>query len=143
MTTDLALKLTRRIAAPPDRLFDAWLDPAMLAQFMRTCEGDTVSKAETDPRVGGRYDIVMKTATAEIPHWGIYKQIERPHRLVFTWESPHSLPGSLVTLTFAKDGDATLVTLEHDRFKSDSARDGHEKGWGAILDAFVTTMTAP
>ncbi len=39
----------------------------------------------------------------------------------------------MVTLTFAAAGGGTDVTLVHDRFPSESSRDGHEKGRTAIL----------
>ncbi len=135
MTTDLSLRLTQHIPAAPARVFDAWLDPEKLMRFMTPMPGATVTRAETDPRVGGRYDIVMTSGDTEIPHWGEYRQIDRPDRLVFTWNSPHAARDSLVTLTFDADGDATLLTLVHDRFPSEGSRDGHEKGWGGILDA--------
>jgi uncharacterized protein YndB with AHSA1/START domain len=142
MTTDLALKLTRRIAATPERLFDAWLDPAMLRRFMSPGEGASTLRAETDPRPGGRYEIVMRNEMGEIPHWGEYREIDRPDRLSFTWNSPHAVPDSLVTLTFRAVGDETEVTLTHDRFPSDASRDGHERGWTSILEALDRTMAA-
>jgi uncharacterized protein YndB with AHSA1/START domain len=133
MTTDLALKLTRHIPAPPERVFDAWLDPATLKRFMCPGRDNACLKAETDPRVGGRYDIVMSNDMGEVPHWGEYREIDRPNRLVFTWNSPHATPDSIVTLTFAAAGAGTDMTLVHDRFPSEGSRDGHEKGWTAIL----------
>jgi uncharacterized protein YndB with AHSA1/START domain len=135
MTTDLALKLTRRIKASPEQLFDAWLDPAMLRRFMSPGEGTSTLRAETDPRVGGRYGIVMFNDMGEIPHWGEYREITRPDRLSFTWNSPHAVPDSLVTITFRPVGDETEVTLVHDRFPSDASRNGHESGWTEILEA--------
>ncbi len=133
MTADLALKLTRHIPAPPERVFDAWLDPATLKRFMCPGDGMSVPKAENDPRTGGRFDILMHNDMGEIPHWGEYREIDRPNRLVFTWNSPHAAPDSVVTLTFAASGKGTDVTLVHDRFPSEASRDGHEKGWTAIL----------
>jgi uncharacterized protein YndB with AHSA1/START domain len=135
MTTDLALKLTRRIAAPPERLFDAWLDPAMLKRFIAPGEGVSTLRAETDPRPGGRFDIVMQNECGEILHWGEYREIVRPERLSFTWNSPHATPDSLVTLTFRAVGAETEVTLVHDRFPSETSRNGHERGWSDILAA--------
>lgn len=140
MTTDLELKITRRIAATPERLFDAWLDPATIRRFMSPGEGTSTLRAETDPRVGGRYDIVMQNDMGEIPHWGEYREIDRPKRLSFTWNSPHAVPDSLVTVTFRAVGDETEVTLVHDRFPSDALRDGHERGWAEILTALARTM---
>jgi len=142
MTTDLALKLTRRIAAPPERLFDAWLDPAMLKRFISPGEGVATLRAETDPRPGGRFDIVMHNDMGEIPHWGEYRVIDRPNRLSFTWNSPHATPDSLVTITFRKVGDETELTLVHDRFPSEASRSGHEQGWASILDTLAETMEA-
>ena len=133
MTADLALKLTQHVPAAAERVFDAWLDPATLKRFMSPGADATCLKAETDPRVGGRYDIVMSNEMGEIPHWGEYREIDRPNRLVFTWNSPHAEPDSVVTLTFAASGKGTDVTLIHDRFPSEGSRDGHEKGWTAIL----------
>jgi uncharacterized protein YndB with AHSA1/START domain len=135
MTVDLALKLTRTIPAAPEKVFDAWLDPQMMALFL--CPGaGTTSKVTNDPTVGGRYDILMEGGPHGdgIPHWGTYRRIDRPEVLEFTWNSPHAEPDSIVTLTFTPVPAGTEVTLVHDRFPSEGARSGHEKGWSSILE---------
>lgn len=134
MTTDLTLRVARRITAPANRVFDAWLDPEMLSRFMCPDHGMGVKSAETDPRVGGRYSVVMLGESGtEIPHWGAYREIVPDRKIVFTWCSPYSVDDSTVTLTFEPDGDATLVTLVHERFLSEEFRDNHERGWTSIL----------
>ena len=70
--TELSLRVTRTINAPIEAVFNAWLDPAMLVRFMTPGEGVTVPKAETDARVGGRFDIVMTAGEKELPHSGTY-----------------------------------------------------------------------
>lgn len=132
MTTDLSLKVTQQIAAPPERVFDAWLDPRMLTKFITPDPGFAEPEVSNDPREGGRFDIIMK-ADRDLPHWGIYKVIDRPKRLVFTWVSEWSLEDSVVTLTFAPKDGGTEVTLVHERFKNEEIRDNHNRGWGAIL----------
>ncbi len=140
MMTDLSLKVTQFVKAAPERVFDAWLNPDMIRKFMLTGPGTGVASASTDPRVGGRYDIVMTNEMGEVPHWGEYREISRPSKLVFTWNSPHAAPDSLVTLTFdAKDG-GTQVTLVHETFPSEGSRDGHEKGWTGILATLADTL---
>ena len=62
-------------------------------------------------------------------------------RLVFSW-AWHSTPEreSQVTVSLKPDGGGTLLTLHHEQFFDEAARDGHEKGWIALLDkleAFV------
>ena len=133
MTTDLSLKVTRTVAAPPERVFDAWLDPATLARFITPAPDFDTPEVTLDAREGGRFDILMKSKDSEIPHWGIYHEIRRPDRLVFSWVSAYSREDSLVTLTFTPDGTGTQVTLVHERFLSEEMRDNHEKGWSAIL----------
>ena len=32
------------------------------------------------------------------------------------------------------DGDGTLLTLHHEQFFDEAARDGHARGWSALLD---------
>jgi uncharacterized protein YndB with AHSA1/START domain len=140
--TELTLTTSRRIAAPADRVFAAWLDPDMLARFMRPGDGVTVPRAETDPRPGGRFSILMRAGGRDLPHSGTYLEIEPPTRLVFTWESAHSVEGSTVTLTFAAAGDATDVTLTQVRFLDEGARDAHRGGWSGILAALDTALTA-
>ena len=131
--TDLTLTVTRTIAAPPERVFDAWLDPAMLMRFMQPGPGMTTPSAATDPHIGGRFDLIMKNGDDEMPHGGVYQEIDRPNRLVFSWESPFSVQGSTVTLEFRAAGAGTHVTLTHVRFPDKESRDNHENGWTAIL----------
>ena len=76
----------------------------------------------------------MKGQERDLPHWGVYQEIRRPERLVFTWESEFSVTGSTVTLTFAPQDGGTELTLVHERFKTEELRDNHEKGWTAIAE---------
>ena len=137
---ELALEVSRVIDAPKKRLFDAWLDPQMLARFMTPADGVTVPEAKTDPKEGGRYLIVMRTPERDLPHSGTYRTISPHDRIVFTWESEFSRDDSEVTLTFDDTEGGTRVTLRHVRFLGEEMRDNHEKGWREILDALASAV---
>ena len=64
-------------------------------------------------------------------------------RLVFTW-AWRSTPEreSLVTVTVAKDGDGAMLTLHHEQFFDDMARDGHKHGWTGTLDKLERYLTS-
>ncbi len=138
--TDLTLTTSRHINAPAARIFNAWLDPAMLARFMIPGSHMSVPSAKTDPRPGGRFDLVMRDGDKDLPIGGVYKEITPHSRLVFSWEAPFSVDGSTVTLTFSPDGDGTLVELTHVKFASEDSRDSHGRGWTAILAMLDKTV---
>lgn len=141
MMDDLTLTVSRRINAPVEKVFNAWLDPKVMMRFMIGGTGMTVPLAQTDPRVGGRFKVVMATPEKEIPHEGEYKEITPHSRIVFTWESPFSVDGSIVSLAFADAGNgATDLSLTHDRFANEGSRDGHKGGWTSILDKLAEIM---
>ena len=69
--TDLSLEITRAIPHPPEKVFDAWLDPAMLAKFMLPGPNMSVPEARSDAKVGGRFKIIMRAPEAgDLPHEG-------------------------------------------------------------------------
>ena len=137
---DLTLTVERVIDASPEKLFDAWLDPETMKRFI--CPFDTtVPTAFSDAHEGGRFEVMMRVNGKDLPHTGTYKLIDRPNRLVFTWESPYSTEtDSEVTLEFAPEGDGTRVTLTHVRFPDAEMRDNHKAGWSAILAALDTAL---
>jgi uncharacterized protein YndB with AHSA1/START domain len=137
---DEVVVVRRVIAAPRDRVFAAWLDPAMLARFMRP--GDVAeARAEVDARVGGAFRITMIHAGGEPDHWGEYLAIEPPSRLAFTWISASTdRQPTEVTIDFHERGGATEIVLTHRRLPAPRVPP-HRKGWGEIvarLDALVT-----
>ncbi|MEQ8292075.1 MAG: SRPBCC domain-containing protein [Roseovarius sp.] len=131
--TDLTLTVERVIDASPEKLFDAWLDPETMKRFI--CPGETtVPSAFSDAHEGGRFEVMMRVNGKDLPHTGTYKEIDRPNRLVFTWESHASRDDSEVTLTFTPGTGGTHVTLTQVRFHSEDQREGHRKGWSSILE---------
>lgn len=139
---ELELTVNRTIAASREKVFNAWLSPPMLAKFMRPADSVETSRVRTDPVKGGRFSIVMVAAGKEIPHAGTYLEIDPYARLSFTWESPHSLDDSVVTIDFAElEPGTTEVTLKQVKFKSEDARQGHIKGWNAILSYLAGSLT--
>jgi uncharacterized protein YndB with AHSA1/START domain len=139
MATDTAVKpsltLKRRYAAPPAKVFSAWTDAQKLGRWFCPAACAPVL-AESDARVGGRYRIVVRAPDGEEHDVsGTFREVVPDHKLVFTW-AWRSTPEreSLVTVELKPDGDGTVLTLTHEQFFDEAARDRHQSGWGAILD---------
>lgn len=134
-----SLVFKRRFNAPPERVYAAWTDPAQIAAWFGPPHVDTV-EAATDVREGGRYRIFMRDKDGEEHDVrGVYRTVVPNRELVFTWawlSTPER--ESLVTIRITPDGDGTLFTLTHEQFFDETARDNHNKGWSACLDALET-----
>jgi uncharacterized protein YndB with AHSA1/START domain len=130
-----SLTLKRRLNAAPAKVYAAWTDPAKLKQWFGPDSG-AVERAETDLRVGGRYVVVFYTEDGEEHHVsGSYREVVPNKKLVFTW-AWRSTPEreSLVTVLIKPDGDGSLLTLIHEQFFDEAARDRHAFGWTGSLD---------
>ena len=133
LTASAAVIVRRTIPASAEVLFDAFLDPNALAEWMRPgAIRSTVATVE--PRVGGRYEVLMQGDSGTIPHRGVYRLLDRPRRLVFTWNSPHTGPNeTLVTVDFLKAPNGTEVVVTHEMLPEE-ARPSHSRGWTSGLE---------
>lgn len=138
-TTRHSLRLSRTIRVDPDTLFRAWTDPEALRHWWRMEEeGWAFAGASVDLRVGGRYRLAM-TDPDGMTHVAVgeYREIERPRRLVFTWdwENPtHRVGETLVTVELRAVGtNMTELVLTHERFADPGRIAGHERGWSQLL----------
>jgi uncharacterized protein YndB with AHSA1/START domain len=137
------IRLTRKIAATPDEVFDAWTDAESLAQWLVPIAGGSTT-ARVDARVGGTFHIDMIGNDQVYPHDGEYLRIERPRLLEFTWIS-HATRGerSIVTVELRPLGsEETELTLVHRLLPDASAAESHLGGWGRGLDRLVTRFAA-
>jgi uncharacterized protein YndB with AHSA1/START domain len=132
--TKPSLTLKRRINAPPAKVYAAFTEPETIARWFGP-QGVQKVEAETDLRVGGRYRIVGHMANDTHEVGGVYREIVPNEKLVYTW-AWKSTPEreSLVTLLFKPDGGGTILTLTHEQFFDDDARDRHQNGWNGALD---------
>ena len=139
--TKPSLTLKRRLKAPPAKVFAAWSDPEKVKRWMGPGDGKALS-VECDLRVGGRYRWVMQSADGEVHDVsGIYREVIADEKLVFTW-AWKTMPEreSLVTVLLKPDGDGTLLTLTHEHFFDEAARDRHQYGWNSALDKMETFL---
>ncbi len=133
--TKPSLTLKRRYKAPPAKVFAAWTDPQKIAQWFGP-PGIKEVQAQCEPRVGGRYTIAAISENGERHQvGGVYREIVANEKIVFTW-AWHSTPEreSLVTVALKPDGDGTILTLTHEQFFDEPARDRHQQGWAGALD---------
>jgi len=134
MTADITLFVRRTIRARAERVFAAWTQPEQLRAWWGprpvTCAG-----AEVDLRVGGRYridNLLPDGSTVVIE--GEFELVEPPHKLVYSWRMGEGSEHSRVTVLFEQRGEATEVSVLHERVPSIPARDSHERGWIGCLD---------
>lgn len=147
MTTDTAttLRISRRIEADPETVFRAWTDPLEMREWYCP-EGGTVDDVQADLTIGGRYTVAMRMPDGVHVATGVYREIEPPRRLVFTWrweagDGPKE-GETLVTVELRERDGATELVLTHERFADAEARDGHEQGWTSALNRLEAHLTA-
>ncbi|MCG6114259.1 MAG: SRPBCC domain-containing protein [Mesorhizobium sp.] len=109
------LRVSRRFDAPPERVFDAWLDPAIARKWLFRTDTDEIIRAEIDARVGGGFTFVNRRGDEEIVHVGEYLEIDRPQRLVFSFAVPQFSPDyDRVTIEIVRLDKGCELTLTNE-----------------------------
>lgn len=148
MTPRIQAKATHRFSAAAERVFDAWLDEDVVREWMSAAlrtmglPGE-MTTVRLDARVGGSFLFADIRDGVEARHWGTYIELERPHRLVFTWivDASEEDDPSTVTVTIMPDGEGSVATVVHDM---DAAWAEYvkrtEDGWTRMMGAIEATL---
>lgn len=142
--SDREFTIVREFDAPRELVFKAWTDPAQAAKWWGPRNFTTPpSSVSMDVRPGGKYRATMISDVdgTQYPTSGSYREVVEPERLVFTWGDPTGDGSpereSVVTVTFAENGDKTTMTFHLVAPGPLSRDDGAEDGWGESLDRLV------
>lgn len=138
----MTVSVSRRIQAPAEEVYDAWLDPEQAGRWLFRTEGGQLERCEIDPRVGGRFRIDERRDGALAEHHGEFVVLERPYRLAFDFWTNFSEERTRVTIAIARtgDGNGSLLTLTHDGVWPDWT-DKTRLGWARILDQLTCRLT--
>ena len=141
MAESILVTVRRRFDAPPEKLFDAWLDPDSVGRWLFATPEGTMERVELDPRVGGRFLIAERRGDALAEHFGEYLEIDRPRRLAFSFAAVRDSGYTRVTITIEPDGDGSRLTLVHEmdpRWAEYETRT--REGWTMILAGLAETL---
>jgi len=139
--TGFALTLERTIAAPPEKVFEAFTQAQQLARWFRPNDQYQVTVHAMELRAGGRYRIEMRRPDGGVSVvGGTYDEVSRPSRLVFTWawEDKPADGLSRVTVSLEPKGAGTRLVLVHEQLPSVESREAHAHGWNGCLDQLVS-----
>jgi uncharacterized protein YndB with AHSA1/START domain len=139
---DDELLITRTFTAPASLLFALWSKPEHMKQWMGP-ENFTCPEAQIDFRVGGAFRVMItSTKHGESRFSGVYREITRDKRIVFTftWENHGPSAGTemLVTITFEEHDGKTIQTFHQRPFVTVERRDSHVDGWNQAFGKLET-----
>ena len=131
-TTETAVyERTLTIAASPETVWEFFVDPQKATRWMGI-------EAQLDARPGGAYRCVVLPGHVAL---GEFVELEKPHRLVFTWgwenqaENYGVPPGSsTIEVELTPDGDGTRVRFVHRDLPTPESVASHSHGWDHYLD---------
>lgn len=145
-TAPTTVRLQRTFAAPPERVYDAWLQPALMKRWFAP-DGVDVSDCAVDARIGGAYRVRQQRDGVPLGGFdGEFLELEPGIRIVLRWGwvGPDGASGpvfdSQLTITFAEiDDDATELTILHERLDQlaeamPDVASAVSVGWGHALD---------
>ena len=142
--SDRELVLTRLIDVPREKLWRCWTEPKLMLQWFTPAPWKTIH-AETDVRPGGSSYVVMQGPDGtEMPNRGVYLEVIKNERLVFTdaytsaWD-PSENPFFTGILTFEDAGNGQTRYTARALHWTKENRETHEKmgfheGWGVATD---------
>ena len=137
---NVEVRVSHRFSQPPERVFDAWLDPENAGRWLFATPTGQMIGVEIDPHVGGSFVFVDRREGENIEHTGQYLKIARPRRLAFTFAVPkYSKLSTTVTIDIVPTAAGCELSLTHDGVLSEYATRTQE-GWGTILSGLAATL---
>ena len=140
-------QVRRYLAASPARVFAAFADAALVRRWLTPSREVALDIVHFDFRVGGSYRFAYRVPGREpMVVTGVYRAIEPPSRIVFTWDieppDEHAGVRSEVTVTLTPYGTGTDLLIRHARLTAPGARDRHAAGWSGALDHLAAMVSA-
>lgn len=138
-------EVRRRLSAPPDKVFAAFSDPALVTRWLSPSPDVRLTVLRFEFRVGGAYRYAYEVpGVGTMRVNGIYRVIDPPLKIVFTWniEPPdvHAGTASEVTVSLTPDGAGTVLLIQHVRLTMPGAADRHADGWRGALDHLAALL---
>ncbi len=144
---DDELLIVRAFDAPLPLVFRMWEDAVHRANWWAP-KGCRCTHFSHEFREGGAWRACFVSETyGENWQGGVYQEIERDRRIVFsfTWDDgPAGGIETTVTITFAESQAQTIQTFHQTPFTNVERRDSHITGWSGLLDrqqAYVEAKT--
>ena len=130
------LNVTRLVEAPREKVWHAFVDSPTFRRWWRP-PGFTCPLAKLDPRPGGGYRVHMRSARDTVHSFaGIYRVVEPPQRLGFTWtfnEGPYQGIETVAEVRLDELGGATEVTVDQGPFLTERMKGDFAGGWENCL----------
>lgn len=127
------LVMTRRFNAAPERVFDAWTKPELVAKWLFTGPTSEAHSADFSARVDAKWTITDRRGGVDYTAEGWFLEVDRPHRLVFTFGMPQfSADYDRIVLEFAPDGDGCLMTFVQEGVLEEY-KAPQEHGWSLMF----------
>lgn len=116
MTNKPAAIAVQTFKVPAQRVYDAILDPAMIARFMfgPLLREETILHIRSDQKIGGHFSYKVRRGADEIDHVGTFLELSPPTRIVFTWAIAPETDGSTVTIDIEPTSEGCSVRLTHE-----------------------------
>jgi len=118
---------------PAERVFDAWIDPAVTRRWLFATPDGQIVRCDIDSRPGGTLVITDRRDGEDVEHRGSYLEVDRPRRLVFTFSVPKY--SSVVTTVYVDvnpvTGGCELTLVHHDVLPEWAPQT--EQGWRDLL----------
>ena len=142
----LSLEIKRVFQASTQRVYEAWTQADQLKAW-HCPAGMTVSFAQCDPKVGGRYVVNMVDADGQDHRAaGEYIELVPASKIVLTWnwEIGGGGAGEMLVTVLLKSisADRSEITLIHERLEDDASRLDHMGGWTGALDHLEDHLAA-
>jgi uncharacterized protein YndB with AHSA1/START domain len=138
------VEISRRFDTSADRVFEAWLQPALIGRWMfgPTLRDEEILRLDVDLRVGGAFSFLVRREGVEIDHVGRYLVFERPTRLVFTWGIlGESVDESHVVIEICPLATGCELRLTHEiPAPWASYAERTRSGWTHMLKALAKTL---
>lgn len=138
------VRVSKHLAFPLEKVFRAWTNPKTLIRWFGGTD-DCPTDVFVDPRPGGAYSIIFSPRSRLE---GVYKEIDPPTLLVFSWNHVSTLDDgiekrtleSLVTVTLRATGGGTDLSVLHEKLTDEDGRAGVGAGWIVCVDKLETFL---
>jgi len=137
----VSISVTRHIDATPERVYDAWFDPATTGKWLFATPHGTMVRCEIDAQEGGKFVFVDRRDGVDCEHVGEYLELSRPDHICFRFGVPQfSKDLSRVSIDiFPEKSGGCKLTLLHDEVLADYQSKTQE-GWSNILNGLAKTL---